>query len=628
MSARNILLFILLTFVVILFSLRSSKLNLYDNYEKLKIFSSDSIIFNENIFSIFSDNFTLTLDSPGYETTIYSGSHQDGVHLIKLQKKPIQLIFSELKQEPSKIVINGMQKTIESAILEEGKNQIYLEFNDFLPFSNVIEITKELEYPLNVELTQINKKITFLNLIANDLIYINDKLIETNNILFLTANNTNIKIKRDGRFILNSDYKVNDNHDLNITLKKNLTSLKLNFVQSKVDIFVNKNFIGTSVESITGIKTGDVIAFTKEYFRSEIIEYSGEKELIVVLKPQLGTLQIFNPQNTMVYVNQKLFNNFNVKVPIEAGKYVVNAKNEGYVDQKYNIEITDKKNTEVNIKLLTIKEHALLNSPKSYSNSIGINLLLNAPGNIIIGSPKSEYRRKKNEIERKISITRHFYLSESLVSENQYNRLVGKSGGENLPITNISWIDSAIFCNLLSKKENLDPFYIFENSKLKGFNLLSTGYRLPTEAEWEYVISQPNKMGKKIFIYPWGNSEKLNDPLGNLSDENSANKKIIPNYIDDHKGLSPINSYPKSYSGYYDHLGNAREWVNDFYSEEITNNDNIYIEDYIGPLLGQSHVVKGSSYLSYNLTELGTSYRTFSVSGKKDIGFRVARWIY
>jgi hypothetical protein len=43
-------------------------------------------------------------------------------------------------------------------------------------------------------------------------------------------------------------------------------------------------------------------------------------------------------------------------------------------------------------------------------------------------------------------------------------------------------------------------------------------------------------------------------------------------------------------------LGNARQWVNDFYSEEITNNDNIYVKNYIGPLLGQSHVVKGSSY--------------------------------
>ncbi len=628
MSARNILILIILIFVVIFFSLRSSKLNLYEDYKELEISSSDSIVLNENVFSIFSDKFTLTFNAPGYKTTTFSGSHQEGIHLIKLQKKPIQLIFSELMQEPSKIIINGTEKKIETASLEEGKNLIYLEFYDYLPVSEVVEITTELEYSLNIDLTEINKKIIFSNLGPNDLIYINDALFDTKEILFLKTNNKNIKIKRDEEFILNKNFIFEDNFDLNIELKKILPSLKLEFVQSDVDIFVNKDFIGTSVESILEPKIGDIITFTKEYYKAKTIEYLGEKELFVLLEPQLGSLQIFNPQNAAVYVNKKLFNKFNEKIPIDAGKYIINAQNDGYVDQTYNVEITENNNTEVDIKLLTFKEHKLSNSPKRYSNSLGINLLLNAPGNIIIGSPKSEYRRKKNEIERKISITRHFYLSESLVTENQYNRLLGKSGGENLPITNISWIESAIFCNLLSKKENLKPFYIIDNFKLKGFNLLSDGYRLPTEAEWEYVISQPNKLGKKRFIYPWGNTEKLNDPLGNLSDENSSNEKIIDNYIDDHKGLSPINSYPKSYSGYYDHLGNAREWVNDFYSEEITNNDNIYVEDYIGPLLGQSHVVKGSSYLSYNLTELGTSYRTFSVSGNKDISFRIARWIY
>ena len=71
--------------------------------------------------------------------------------------------------------------------------------------------------------------------------------------------------------------------------------------------------------------------------------------------------------------------------------------------------------------------------------------------------------------------------------------------GENLPITNISWIESAIFCNLLSKKENLKPFILLIILNLR----FSICYQMDTdltEAEWEYVISQPNKLGKNVLF--------------------------------------------------------------------------------------------------------------------------------
>ena len=68
--------------------------------------------------------------------------------------------------------------------------------------------------------------------------------------------------------------------------------------------------------------------------------------------------------------------------------------------------------------------------------------------------------------------------------------------------------------------------------------------------------------------------------------------------------------------------------MNDFYTEEISINDTNFIRDYIGPNFGKTHVIKGSSYLSFNLSELGISYRDDSEKGQEDLGFRVARWIY
>ena len=219
-------------------------------------------------------------------------------------------------------------------------------------------------------------------------------------------------------------------------------------------------------------------------------------------------------------------------------------------------------------------------------------------------------------------------MSDSLITNKQFNNIMGKSAGDDLPVTNITWIQAATFCNELSKKEGFKPFYIINNFKILGFDISSTGYRLPTEAEWEYVISIPDNDGKKQKIYPWGNSEDLKETIANLSDEESGNRNTILNYYDEHKELAPSKSYPKTALGYYDFLGNAREWVNDFYTEEISLKDNQFIEDYLGPNFGKTHVIKGSSYLSFNLSELGISYRDDSEKGQKDIGFRVARWIY
>ena len=96
---------------------------------------------------------------------------------------------------------------------------------------------------------------------------------------------------------------------------------------------------------------------------------------------------------------------------------------------------------------------------------------------------------------------------------------------DNFPVNNISWFEAATFCNWLSKKENLEEFYIFKKNKLIDFNSSSNGYRLLTEAEWEWLSRKANK--KERTIFSWGDSFEIPENYLNIADESTRGTQEI-----------------------------------------------------------------------------------------------------
>lgn len=106
-----------------------------------------------------------------------------------------------------------------------------------------------------------------------------------------------------------------------------------------------------------------------------------------------------------------------------------------------------------------------------------------------MGSPKDEAWRSEDETQHTVTVS-DFYMSAYELTQAEYQEIAGKNpssfSGEDLPVENISWLDAVAYCNARSEREGLTPAYTIDGSDVT-WNRSADGYRLPTEAEWEYA---------------------------------------------------------------------------------------------------------------------------------------------
>ena len=254
-------------------------------------------------------------------------------------------------------------------------------------------------------------------------------------------------------------------------------------------------------------------------------------------------------------------------------------------------------------------------------------------GNIrtTLGTNKQESKGISNQPLRRVFLNRPFYISETEVRNIDYKQFIashssGKFGSLSLdedkqPVSNVSWLNAALFCNWLSRRDGLRPFYVIKYGNLLGFRPDSTGYRMPTEAEWEWA-SKAKGGEKNTFI--WGTEYPPPSQTGNFADESNKGKgEKIMGYNDGFTVSSPVASFVSNHKGLFDMDGNVAEWVHDFYDATPETRPE---QDPLGPIGGNSHVIKGSSWKSSSRDSLRSAYRTSQIKGASDLGFRIARY--
>ena len=254
-------------------------------------------------------------------------------------------------------------------------------------------------------------------------------------------------------------------------------------------------------------------------------------------------------------------------------------------------------------------------------------------GAFTMGSSRRDSGRRANETERSVQLTRAFYIAKQETTNAQFRLFEashdsGVAAGNSLnrqtqPAVKVSWQQAAQFCNWLSRREGLPLFYKEQNGIIVGFNPEASGYRLPSEAEWEFV-TRVTEAGERRFL--WGETFPPANNTENFADASSAHVtgRIVANYQDGYVATAPVASFNPGPHGLFDLAGNVAEWVHDVYeirtpSEQTETNP-------LGKQVGDNYVIKGASWSLSKLTELRLSYRDYGARGRDDVGFRVARY--
>lgn len=215
-----------------------------------------------------------------------------------------------------------------------------------------------------------------------------------------------------------------------------------------------------------------------------------------------------------------------------------------------------------------------------------------------------------------VTISRAFYMSKYEVTQKQYQAVMGNNpsyfAGETLPVERVTWYNAVAFCNVLSQLEGKTPCYTVNGTNVTC-NWDANGYRLPTEAEWEYAA----KAGTTTDFY----NGSLTNPSCTPIDANLDN---IAWYCgNSNETTHPVGQKQPNAFGLYDMTGNVWEWCWDWWSNSYSSTTVI---DPTGASTGSYRVYRGGSWYG-NADQCRSTYREYRTpSFNYDyIGFRIVR---
>jgi formylglycine-generating enzyme required for sulfatase activity len=271
----------------------------------------------------------------------------------------------------------------------------------------------------------------------------------------------------------------------------------------------------------------------------------------------------------------------------------------------------------------TLEQHPM---GQSYTNTVGMSFNLVPAGTFTMGSPDgsgsepAEPGRYSGETQHEVTLSQSFYMQTTEVTNKQWNTLIFDTGlgakpsqshtGDTYPVETVNWFEAAYFANRLSIVEGLSPCYTLNdcNANAPGADMectsvaisdTCTGYRLPTEAQWEYAArattttAYANPVYFDTTITEIGSGFNTNlHAMGWYSYNNAMeNSSAIPAYA---SGTKLVAAKQANRWGFYDMHGNVYEWCQDWWDGTAYSSDPV--TDPQGDASGTNRVIRGGSW--------------------------------
>lgn len=253
------------------------------------------------------------------------------------------------------------------------------------------------------------------------------------------------------------------------------------------------------------------------------------------------------------------------------------------------------------------------------------NFVLISGGIFEMGSPDTEAWRSEDETQHIVTVS-DFYMSMYEVTQAEYTEVIGSNpssfSGDMLPVETVSWLDAIRYCNARSELEGLQPAYSIEGQTVT-WNRSADGYRLPTEAEWEYAcragtttpFHTENSISAEEANYYGHYPYEIENNYFSQSNLDTKPGEYRQTTVD-------VSSFSPNGWGLYNMHGNVGEWVWDYYgaySAEEQNNPT-------GPETGTLRIYRGGGWNDF-AKNMRSAYRAAIAEDKSsfNIGIRLVR---
>ncbi len=596
--------------------------------------------------------YTVTMTAAGYvslEQEITIGSADNQEFEFNLEKLPGRITITTRQLVPGEVWVDGEligETPTDEFPLKAGSYELRIRAERYLEFIQLLEVEgRDVRQNVAAELVPGWANVSFSTVPPGATISADgDELGQTPDTVELMAGMHELLLYKPGYKEWRQPLTVVANQPeefANIQLEEADSILSVASSPTGAAVTVDGRFRGTTPLSVELSKGASYdIRLTKAGYeaanRAIDVDDSKDRSLTIELRPRIGIVTIVSdPPDAELIVDGRRRGNASQELRLTATAHRIEIRKNGF--EPFVIEVTPKPGFPqyLEVNLLTPEEAVLASMVPVITTSQGMSMRLIQPGAFMMGAPRRQQGRRANEVQRSVELTRYFYISVQEVTNRDFRefRPTHTSGAERYrelaadrhPAVFMSWKDAALYCNWLSNKEGLSPAYKIDGRTVALIDPPTTGYRLPTEAEWVWV-ARYGGVGE-AHRYPWGDSMPPARNSGNYADISAEVfvDAALSVYDDGYPLTAPVGKFPPNPAGIYDLGGNVAEWVHDVYVVNSTFPGQAEV-DPVGPDEGQYRVIRGSGWRHSTISQLRVSYRDFGDRGRLDVGFRIARY--